>query len=76
MPLMRIVWFGIPHALMVLAGALLWKRYRSVASIIIAAGFAAGLLRQEWEILRGPAPLLTQYVDILCSWVGAAGWVL
>jgi hypothetical protein len=61
---------------MVLAGALLWKRYRSVASIMIAAGFAAGLLRQEWEILRGPAPLLTQYVAILCFWVGAAGWVL
>jgi hypothetical protein len=80
-PFMWVVVLGTPHALMVLAGALLWKRYRSVASIMIASGSAATLAVQVSVIFVSPGigaaglPLLVQYVGQLGFWLSAAGCV-
>jgi len=37
-----------PYALLALAGLLLWKRHRSVATMMIALGFA------YWQVAREP----------------------
>ena len=64
MALITLMWILVlvaPYALLALAGLLLWKRQRSVATVMIALGFvatfigqAAGLHREPRSRCRGP----------------------
>ena len=67
-----------PHALFALAGALLWTRRRTLATLLIALGFAAALVGEAAGILahhHHVFPILTHYATLVGLWLAAVGMI-
>ena len=46
--------FVVPYAILTAAGVLLWKRWRSFATFLVALGFAAALVGQGRRAVHKP----------------------
>ena len=73
----------VPYALLAVAGALLWTRRRTFATLLIALGFAATLVGQAAGMYvshdvahhHHVFPILTHYATLVGLWAAAVGMI-
>jgi hypothetical protein len=67
-----------PYVLFAIAGAFLWTLRRTLATLLIALGFAATLVGQVAGILaqhHHVFPILTHYATLVGLWLAAVGMI-
>jgi glycerol-3-phosphate acyltransferase PlsY len=80
---MRLAFIVGPFLVLTIAGIALWRRYRSLSSLLVAIGFAVAFLHLiastfqsvGYALMTHPEWLWTRYLGNIGLWIAAVGFL-